>query len=169
MDLATLIAREEIRDLVLTYCRGVDQGDLDLVRSLYTEDAVDEHGEQFNGPAGAYVDWLATVLPSVDRMTHHVSNHLIAVDGDRAEGEVYVTAWHRLPGGELGRWHVGSLRYLDHYRRDEGRWRFAKRHVLTDWAMIDAVTPDDPPFRLRDSDPSYSQLANPLFARGARN
>jgi hypothetical protein len=56
--------------------------------------------------------------------------------GERAEGEVYLTAYNRLRSadGTLTDF-VQGLRYLDHYRRDADRWRFERRTVVCDWAQ----------------------------------
>lgn len=40
--LQTLLAKEEIRELVLLYSRGIDRKNLTLLRDLYTEDATDK-------------------------------------------------------------------------------------------------------------------------------
>lgn len=34
-----LLAREQIREVVVRYCRGIDAGDFDAVASCFTEDA----------------------------------------------------------------------------------------------------------------------------------
>ena len=50
--------RREIHDVVLTYCRGVDRGDLDLVRSVYHPDALDHHHTAFDGTVDEFIDWI---------------------------------------------------------------------------------------------------------------
>ena len=54
--LATLLAKDEIRELVQLYSRGVDRQDMGLLRSLYTADATDDHAGHFSGSAADYVD-----------------------------------------------------------------------------------------------------------------
>ena len=44
MDLETLIAKQEITDVVYRYARGIDRLDFELVRSCYHPDAYDDHG-----------------------------------------------------------------------------------------------------------------------------
>lgn len=39
-----LLAKDEIRDVLMLYARGVDRGEADLVASCYRPDAVDDHG-----------------------------------------------------------------------------------------------------------------------------
>ena len=42
--LSRLLDRNEIEEVVLRYCRGIDRRDFDLVRSCYHPDATDRHG-----------------------------------------------------------------------------------------------------------------------------
>ncbi len=54
---AGLLARQEIHDVVLRYCRGVDRLDLDLVRDCYHPGALDHH-TGFDGTVAEYVPWV---------------------------------------------------------------------------------------------------------------
>jgi len=42
--LQRLVDKDQIRDLMSRYARGVDRGDWDLVRDTYHTDATDDHG-----------------------------------------------------------------------------------------------------------------------------
>lgn len=166
--LVALVAKDEIRELVLLYARGVDRKDGPLLRTLYTKDATDTHGDTFDGGAGAYVDFLESAFPHMRYSGHHICNHLISVNGDTGDGEVYAIAYHIIPDRKGG-WieDFMCVRYIDNYRREDGRWRFAKRVVTYDMrtqrpiAMPEAAT--------AAPDPSYHVLASRLFARGARS
>ena len=166
---STLIAKEEIRELALLYSRGVDRKDPALLRTLYTGDATDTHGDTFDGNAGDYVTFLEGVFPYMRYSGHHVCNHLISVDGDEGEGEVYAIAYHIIPDGEGG-WleDFGAVRYIDRYRKEEdGRWRFAQRVVTYD---LRTQRPFSPPEEGAEQgeDPSFTVLKSRLFARGPR-
>jgi len=86
----------------MLYSRGVDRKDPELLRDLYTKDATDTHGDTFDGPADSYVDFLKTAFPFMRYSGHHISNHLISVNGDDGDGEVYAIAWHLIPDGNRG-------------------------------------------------------------------
>lgn len=172
--LRELLDKQAILELVHAYSRAVDRRDFALLESLYTQDGVDEHVGNYSGPAAGFVAWLRDALAGVDGTTHHVHNVTIALDGDRAEGEVYLTAYNRLRGeddafSEL----LQGLRYLDHYRREAGRWRFARRNVVCDWAQHGPAfwDPAHPLIagkrygRGDAEDASYAVLRSPLFAR----
>jgi hypothetical protein len=122
MTIATLIAREEIRELAQLYSRAIDRKDLALCRSLYTSDATDSHGENFDGSADGFMRFLDTVLPGAHYTGHHVCNHLISIDGDTGEGEVYALA-HQVLADADGQLQsdVMSVRYFDQYRKENGR------------------------------------------------
>ncbi len=159
-----LIAKDEIRELALLYSRGVDRKDGKLLRTLYTADATDTHGDTFDGPANEYVDFLESCFPYMRYSGHHICNHLISVNGKEAEGEIYALAWHLIPDGSGG-WleDFMCVRYIDQYRKEEDRWRFAKRVVTYD---LRSRKPADPlngdPLSL---EPSYTMLTSQLFAR----
>jgi hypothetical protein len=168
--LATVIAKEEIRELVLLYSRGVDLIDTKLVRSLYTKDATDSHGPEFpKGTADEFCKALEEGMPFFRYTGHHVCNHMISVDGDKGEGEVYALAHHIYKAKEGG-WveDIRGVRYLDKYAVEDGRWRFSDRQVLFDFTTVRPIpTPEGTPPD-RPNDFSYGYLKNRLFARGTR-
>lgn len=167
--LQALIDKDAIRELVLLYSRAIDRQDIDLLRDLYTEDATDTHGDSFDGPADAYCDFIARSFPYMPYSGHHLCNHLIAVDGDVASGEVYALAYHLIPGREGGKEEdFMAVRYIDNYRRcADGRWRFSRRVVTYDFKLR---RPFDGGglLGLGERDPSYEVCGQRLFQRGAR-
>ncbi len=178
--LQALIDKDAIRDLVLCYSRGVDRQDFAFLRTLYAEDAIeDDHGGAYSGSAEGYVDWLTSVMGRVRNSSHMVHNHMIVLEGpDRAQGEVYLSGHTRLAleeGGFEDLTH--GMRYLDHYAKRDGVWRFARRTVIVDW--LDAAPTRWDPTRpdTRDAqfgapgpaDPSYRVLDHPFFRRRDRD
>lgn len=167
--LRQLIDKDAIRELVLLYSRAIDRQDIALLRDLYTEDATDTHGDSFDGSAEDYCKFIDGAFPHMPYSGHHVCNHLIAVDGDSACGEVYALAWHLIPARDgTQEEDFMAVRYIDNYRRcADGKWRFAKRVVTYDFKLRR-------PFHgggvlgQGAGDPSYAVCALPLFARGAR-
>lgn len=165
---ATLVAKEEIRQLAMLYSRGVDRKDIALLKSLYTAAATDDHGPYYNGPVDGYIAFLEQALPHMHIGGHFICNHLVSVDGDAADGEVYAIAWHLIPDGKGGLLHdMQAVRYIDNYAREHGTWRFAKRVVMFDMKIIH---PADDHGKKPDpvKDPSYTELLSPLFARGTK-
>jgi hypothetical protein len=165
--LATLLAKEEIRELALLYSRAIDRKDMALCRALYTRDATDAHGQNFDGSADGFIDYLAKVLPGAHYTGHHICNHLISVDGDTGEGEVYALAYHML-ADETGamRHDVMSVRYLDQYRKENGRWRFARRRAVFDSQLVLPLNRQAGEIPEPAADESYRELSSRLFRRG---
>jgi SnoaL-like domain len=165
--LATLIAKDQIRELAMLYSRGVDRKDIELLRSLYAKGSTDNHGRYFNGDAEDYLKFLEKSLPHMPMSGHFICNHLISVDGEQGEGEVYALCHHLLPDGKGGFVEdFKAVRYIDRYRKENGRWLFAARVVTFD---LESARPAGAgPAAAPATDPSYSALASRLFANGSR-
>ncbi|WP_353227351.1 nuclear transport factor 2 family protein [Novosphingobium sp.] len=160
--------REALRHLVAAYGHGVDRRDWALVRSLYHDDATDDHRPYYNGSASGYVDWLPGMMANWRATSHAMLSALYVLNGDRAEGEVVARAWHLTLDGT--RQFVAWGRYADRYERRDGVWRFAHRSFILDQAE-DLPAPAGDDFgstgvdtgRAGADDPVYTRL--PLFTR----
>lgn len=166
--LQSLLDKEAIRELAMLYARGVDRQDIGLLKTLYTEDGWDAHGPYFDGPADKYIEFLAASLPHMHIGAHFICNHLVSVDGDTGEGEVYAIAWHLVPDQAGAQKHdFQAVRYIDNYRRDNGQWKFVRRELCYDMKIAlpadDHGSKPDP-----EKDPSYAAITSLLFARGFR-
>lgn len=137
MTMEELLAREQIRDVLFRYCRGVDRGDRDLIASVYHPDAMDEHGA-FEGPGTTFADFIVEAMDGVAAAgQHHLTNILIEVNGEQAVAESYFIAFHphhpeSEPEPVLAA--VGG-RYLDRFESRQGQWRIAHRRVVLDWSQ----------------------------------
>jgi hypothetical protein len=126
-----LLDTQALRELAYRYARGVDRRDAALLRSVYWEDARDEHGTFFNGPAMTFVDVCMKVVAGFEITRHCIGNTAYAVQGDEAEGELYLEAYHRI-GGSAPSELIVSGRYLDRYQRRGGEWRILHRICVVD-------------------------------------
>jgi hypothetical protein len=135
-ELRRLSDRQEIFRLVNTYTRGVDRHDVEIMRSVFHPDAIDNHGD-FLGDVDAFVEWVNTGHAAVcESHMHNVTTHTCDVDGDTAHAESYVIVILRPRDGEPVR--ISGGRYLDRLERRDGEWRIALRRVVMDWrARID--------------------------------
>lgn len=136
-DAAREADREQIRDLILRYCRGVDRLELDLVRSVYHPGAVDHH-TGFDGPVEDYLPWLRPTLEKYDGTMHVVANHLVEFSGPRAVSETYGFAVHwGAPVGDPGVNFTSGFRYVDLLEHREDRWGIVERHAVREWTHSD--------------------------------
>ncbi|MHB9879387.1 nuclear transport factor 2 family protein [Pacificimonas sp. ICDLI1SI03] len=131
-----LLDREALRTLIYAYCNAADRHDHAKMRSLYHEDAIDDHGAMSSGPAMDFIDKLPEIQAPMEILHHNVTTINLALDGDYAEGEVYLIALHRVRG-EDGPFDVlVGGRYFDKYEKRDGVWKFAHRAIVADWANI---------------------------------
>ncbi len=136
--LDALVARQEIVDVILRFARAADRADVEMMRSCFHEDSTDHHGAFYCGDGRGFADLMGRDSPY--KMTSHfVFNILIEFDGNLAHGETYFLSYARRED-DSGKWDelVGG-RYVDLFARREGRWAFAKRTVVYDWARTDAA------------------------------
>lgn len=144
-----LLDRIALTDLVMRYCRGIDRRDYALVRSLYHDDAVDDHGAMFCGGPDDFVAWLPQMMAHWEATIHSIHNSVFAIDGDAAEGEHQVIAFHRTPPPNRQELTVWG-RYLDRYARRDGTWKFLHRSLVFDHGRVQPV--DEAGFALLGGD-----------------
>jgi hypothetical protein len=134
---AELLAKQQIVDAMARYARGIDRRDEALVRSVYHEDSMDNHGFGMDAPGwqlAAMVRKDGTGFPLEWTSTSHLlGQHYIVVDGDSAVSEVYFEYAARLQDPEGTEWRlVNSGRYLDRWLRRDGVFRIIRRTVVYD-------------------------------------
>jgi hypothetical protein len=157
-----LIDRQAILDCMRRYCRGVDRRDHDLIRSVYHEDAIDDHGA-FLGGREEFIEWgrLRNATGPISTQ-HHITNHSCEIDGDTAHAETYYIFTARNRDETVA---TAGGRYLDRLEKREGAWRIVQRYCTVEWAGtvnegaipfadIPDVHANGVPSRSRD-DPSY--------------
>jgi hypothetical protein len=131
-----LIARAEIYDVLMTYCRAVDRGDVELLRSIYWAGAQERHG----GFRGTGHDFASYIVEKMDAPRfigqHHITNISYRFDGpDEARVESYFLAFqpYIAEGGPSLLGFIGG-RYHDRFERRQGRWKVLDRLVILDWS-----------------------------------
>jgi hypothetical protein len=140
--LKALIAKDEIRDVLMRYARGVDRGDPDLITSAFWPDAVDDHGgvTLIGTEAGPRFTGSRKVSASGAAGQHFMGNITIELEGDRAFTESYFVSYLIVDrdGAEYTRFR--GARYIDRFERRNGAWKIAYRVVVDDWDRMDKVT-----------------------------
>lgn len=131
--LSRLLDREEIRDALARYARGMDRHDLDLIASAYHPDARDRHG-RFEGDRHQ-VGVAASRAHAADYQAHNhlLSNTTFVFEGDDVcHTETYFHIVLSRKGENTPNDLLGG-RYLDRFERREGAWLIADRDVVLDW------------------------------------
>ncbi|HVY85584.1 MAG TPA: nuclear transport factor 2 family protein [Caulobacterales bacterium] len=136
-DVRALLDKEAIRECFLRYTRGIDRLDVDMIKSAFHEDAIDNHARGVQGSIDDMLRWWLPQQPSRDATQHFVTNQTIELDGDSAHVETYFLVIIKQKAREDAAL-IGG-RYADRFERRKGTWRIALRVVLPEWqADLDA-------------------------------
>lgn len=127
-----LADREAIRDCLYRYARGTDRVDVELLRSAYWEDALDDHLE-FSGTREEFISYAVPKLRAMKHRVHTCTNTFINIQGNYADAESYFYGIHRLDDKDNPRDMVVSGRYLDRFEKRHDEWRIARRFCVADW------------------------------------
>jgi hypothetical protein len=140
-DLASLLARQRIRDVVVRLARGEDRRDSDALSAAFWPDATTDFGT-FAGSFDEYVAWVVPGSPAVEVTAHVLGQSLIELDNEVARAETHVNAYHRVDYGAERHDIMLGGRYLDRFERRDGEWRIAQRTMLYDWTHDFGVAAD---------------------------
>ena len=135
--------RAAIEAALLTYTRGIDRLDPDLVAAAFHPDAVLEAYGPEPMTVPVFVERVIPALRSRFVATQHrMSNIAIEIRGDVAVMESYVLAYHVEVTDDATRLHTFNGRYIDRCERRDGTWRIAHRSLRNDWSKIEPI--DEP-------------------------
>lgn len=137
-----LAARAEITDVIYRYCHATDRRRWWLMDTVFHEDATC-HLSVIGGSWREFVKQGDALLTNVGVTHHQIGNILIAVEGDVAHTESYLTAFHRVPadappGGPFGGTGetydaVFGARYCDRFEKRHGVWRITMRQSAAEF------------------------------------
>ena len=154
-DVAELIARQKCYDVLTRYCRALDRADVELMRSVYWEDAIDDHGV-YQGNAQEFSEFIIKEIQNWFEVTMHaICNIHMEYANDVMCTESYLIAYHKVKGekekieavqgakyyAELDLDKVADThhvflyggRYVDRLEKRQGEWKIAHRRVVMDW------------------------------------
>ena len=118
--LVTLWAKQEIRDVLSRYCRGLDRMDREMAESVFHEDAPANYIGMYAGTGRGFIEWVWGAHEGMERHSHQITNVLIEVDAadETAVSEAYVTVCLWTKPDEHGTQIeiVARSRYLDRWR-----------------------------------------------------
>jgi ketosteroid isomerase-like protein len=141
--------RLAIRELVDAYAHCADRRDAQGQMALFTEDTdflvFMDYGSQ---TPTQQLHGRSSLAPVFDNLnTYAVTMHFngqstVELDGDTATGESYCLAHHLSIAEDGSRTlMVASIRYLDTFVKQNGRWLFAERRLMVNWTDTRSSTP----------------------------
>lgn len=141
--LDALLAKDALRDLATRYARAIDRRDQALLRSVYHDDAIDDHGVVFCDSAALFIARQPEIMAPFAITAHYLCNQSYRIEGDRADGEIYFIAYHRTDAPDGGSHIIASGRYLDNYERRGAEWKIAHRRLVWDSFITLPTEPAD--------------------------
>jgi SnoaL-like domain len=130
-----------LNQLAFRYAHAIDTCDDVLLNQVFTSDGrmrVYHPGEDapfidLSGPE-ELASVPRTMKPAHLRTMHQMTNHIVELEGDSANGQVYCCARH-LALDAKSVLNV-LIRYEDRYRRIDGKWRIADRKIRFLWDEV---------------------------------
>ena len=140
MTLEEAADRLAIRELVDAYAQCADRRDCEGQMALFTEDtrfAVFMDAKA--STASQTITRRADLKPVFDDLrqyeatTHFNGQSTVALNGAAATGVSYCLAHHVQVQDGRRSLMVASIRYLDTFTKQAGRWLFSERRLMVDW------------------------------------
>ncbi|MGI5456442.1 nuclear transport factor 2 family protein [Streptomyces sp. CA-249302] len=133
--LAALLAKDAIRDVLHSYSRGLDRMDRALADSVWHADGTADYGPGHRGGAAGFLDFVWAFHAGFRSHSHLVANELIRLDlpSGTATSETYVAVWlQTAPEDGFVTDQVHRGRYLDRWSLRAGRWAIDHRDYVGD-------------------------------------
>ncbi len=129
-DIRWLLDREEIRDCLARYTRGLDRHDLILLASAFWPDAQIIYGDMFTGPRDEFARWaLKDDAMRWAAHTHNITQQTVDIRGNTAHVESYILAVEQHPDRTA---QLTAGRYIDRLERRHGEWRIVVHEFVLD-------------------------------------
>ena len=139
--------RLAIRELIDAYAHCADRRDCEGQMALFTEDArflvfMDAKAATPNQTITRRADLRPVFedLRQYEATTHFNGQSTVALNGAAATGESYCLAHHVKAEDGRRSLMVASIRYLDTFAKQAGRWLFSERRLMVDWIETRPLT-----------------------------
>ncbi|AVZ77265.1 hypothetical protein SLUN_05910 [Streptomyces lunaelactis] len=138
MDLATVMDRLTIDELITSYAVAVDDADWSAYRALFTQEGRADYRSSggVEGPAAEVADWMAETMRLFPVRQHLIVNRRLHIQdlggypGDRAEVQAdYVNPMRLESGDDL----VSGGRYTFSLLRTDAGWRLRTVVIHEKW------------------------------------
>lgn len=128
-DLARLVDEAAVRDLVAAYALGLDLGDWDLWRSVFTDEVLIDLTDYEPEPppqrlaVAVHEAYVRRLFAGFDATQHLLGTTRVVLAGDSAVVTAHMRAEHWLTSGQGGDRYTMYGTYIDECVRTDAGWR----------------------------------------------
>lgn len=137
--LTELYDEKLLHDNLMMYCRAADRMDIEGIRATYWPDSTDDHGGYIGNGQG-WADAVSTYRDRIYSCSHHISNVLCEIDGNRAKRESMFLCVATFKEPDVTFTHGG--RYRDLCEKRDGVWKILRRTCIWDWSDVRKLATD---------------------------
>lgn len=153
-DIELLLAREQIKTQLYTYCKGVDSCNWAMVKSCFAPEHVHQHNA-FTGSVDEFIGFASGTMGKVKASQHSIANMVINLseDGLSASSEANFHALHIIEADNLPKmhfykgivaegpsvetdWIVAGI-YKDKWVFRDGGWLIIQRNASHTWDRVE--------------------------------
>lgn len=132
--------REQIRDLTARYMQAMHDARWDDVVDCFAEDASYDHGmlgdlQSKDDIRSFYTEFMPRHEQAGGWAFDILSNPVISVAGDRAEGRWFLLTLLTDPDTQEAAWNIATLEY--EYIRENGEWKFHRNRCISEHQLVD--------------------------------
>ncbi|MBI4299978.1 MAG: nuclear transport factor 2 family protein [Chloroflexi bacterium] len=125
--------RQAIREVMARYAHGLDSRDMDMVASVFAQDAYAEYPNFKDSGVDKITDMLRNAISRFQGTLHFMGNQLVEFKNGKADVETYCIAHHIRAEGGNGQILIVGLRYYDEMAPRGDHWVIQKRRINILW------------------------------------
>jgi ketosteroid isomerase-like protein len=138
-----IIAENEIRKIIDLYGNYADTKENEKQAALFTNDftveiyfdpTTDTPSQKVQGKENLKKLFADNLNPFIRTVHFNAQNIVTIKNENEAEGIVYCRAYHlSKENDDTDKFMIAAIRYLDQYRKEEGKWYFSERKLMVQW------------------------------------
>lgn len=132
-DIRDLIDKQFIIELSYRYAQAVDNRQRNRMRDFFMPDGVLSMLSLGDFVGVDAIENALSIIARLDVTQHVITNHIIALNGDRATMECYIIATHIKHDDPRGSIFTAGGQYVDELVRFQSGWKIARRTAKMLW------------------------------------
>ena len=123
----------EITALTIKYCWALDERDWESLSEVFSSEAYAKLGITEHNGINSIIERCQKALVPLDSSHHMVSNHVVKIEGDKANCKCYFQAQHVRTSTPNGGNFLIAGKYEDELTRIDEEWKITSRVLTKIW------------------------------------